>query len=443
MSISAHIVSALVRALIIAAIAVAASGPLLRAINGIRGRGRTIMWLLLLAPFLTPPLLVSYAYSRFALTLVASPWSHEMLYAGVLLFKLTPLAVIVRQLIPSPLSKKGRHCHQLLAAPTIFGSALFRLRGAGPAFWIAGALVLILAFADFELASLWSVKTWTVAIFDAQAGGLALRETLRLVAFPFAIQIIVLAPLVIRRPLVTRAPSADDPPSGNFAGLAYLTLAACVACALPFFFVAAHAAKGIRTIVENFVLGREILASLLFAFSAATLSAIAARRIGRWRIVCAVGLLGALVISLVILVIFQFPALHVAYDTPLPLLLALGTMLLPAAALLAHLLECQENSAAHHIARQIGSRRLAWELNVRPRLAAFGLLFFCAWSDFTASSILAPLRLTPAFVRLHNLAHYGQTAVLSAMLLAAVATPMLLLLLTAAAGRLYAREHGR
>ena len=89
------------------------------------------------------------------------------------------------------------------------------------------------------------------------------------------------------------------------------------------------------------------------------------------------------------------------------------------------------------------SRRLAWELDVQPRLVAFGVLFFVGYSDFTASSILAPIRLTPAFVRLHNLAHYGQTAVLSAMLLAAVATPVLLLLLTGAAGRLYARRHGR
>ena len=50
---------------------------------------------------------------------------------------------------------------------------------------------------------------------------------------------------------------------------------------------------------------------------------------------------------------------------------------------------------------------------------------------------------TPVFVRLHNLAHYGQTAVLSAMMLAAFATPILVLLLTGTAWRLYARGHGR
>ena len=76
-------------------------------------------------------------------------------------------------------------------------------------------------------------------------------------------------------------------------------------------------------------------------------------------------------------------------------------------------------------------------------LAAFALLFCWAYFDFTASSILAPIGLTAVFVRLHNLAHYGQTAVLSAMMLAAFATPAALLLLTLTAGRIYARRDGR
>jgi ABC-type Fe3+ transport system permease subunit len=440
-SVATQTALAVARALIIAAVALVASGPLLDAVKSVRERVRTMVWALLLAPFLMPPLLISYAYSRFALGLVASSWRHEMLYAGVLLLKLTPLAVIVRRLVPSPLSAKARHCHRLFATPTICARVLFRMRGAGPAPWIAGALVFLFAFADFELASLWNMRTWTVAIFDAQTGGLALRETLLLVALPAAIQIIVLALLVTRRPRFTPAVT-DDVPRRIRASFVYLALAACFVSLLPLVFVAAQAAKGMRTVIENFVLGREILASLLFALGAATVAAIAARGMGRWRILCGVGLPGALVISLVLLTLFQLPGLRLAYDTPVPLLLALSVVLLPAAGLLAHLLDSQENSSARHIARQIASRRLAWELDVQPRLAAFGVLFFAGYSDFTASSILAPIRLTPAFVRLHNLAHYGQTAVLSAMLLVAVATPLLLLLLTAAAGRLYARRHG-
>ena len=58
--------------------------------------------------------------------------------------------------------------------------------------------------------------------------------------------------------------------------------------------------------------------------------------------------------------------------------------------------------------------------------------------DFTASSILAPVGLTPVFVRLHNLAHYGQTAVLSAMMLAAFLAPVLAVALGGVVGRWYA-----
>jgi hypothetical protein len=137
------------------------------------------------------------------------------------------------------------------------------------------------------------------------------------------------------------------------------------------------------------------------------------------------------------------PLLRAAYDTPLPLLLALTIILLPLALLLDVLLLMRRLSPMRHIARQLGSRRLAWVLEWQPQIGAFALLFCWAYFDFTASSILAPVGMTPVFVRLHNLAHYGQTAVLSAMMLAAFATPAVLLLLTVAAGRIYARRDGR
>ena len=196
--------------------------------------------------------------------------------------------------------------------------------------------------------------------------------------------------------------------------------------------------------MENFVLGSEIAASVLFAFSAAVLASV------RFRGARAIpglpgipGLLGSLIIALLVLALFQTPLLRPAYDTPLPLLLALTIFLLPLALLLRALLEMRRTTPALHIARQVASRRLAWDLEWQPRLAAFGLLFCWAYFDFTASSILAPVGMTPVFVRLHNLAHYGQTTVLSAMMLAAFAAPVALLLLTIAAGKIYSRRDAR
>jgi hypothetical protein len=129
------------------------------------------------------------------------------------------------------------------------------------------------------------------------------------------------------------------------------------------------------------------------------------------------------------------------YDTPIPLVLALTVLLLPLAFLLGAL--WLRATAGLHIARQIPSRRLIWELQNRPRAIVCAILFCWAYFDFTASSILAPSGFTPVFVRLHNLAHYGQTAVLSAMMIAAFATPVAVLLLTGTALHLYARGHGR
>jgi hypothetical protein len=154
-------------------------------------------------------------------------------------------------------------------------------------------------------------------------------------------------------------------------------------------------------------------------------------------------LLGALLLALLLLTTFQLPALHPAYDTPLPLLLALTLLLLPLALPLRWLLDVNRRNPALHLARMTASPALIWRLDTSRRWLVASLLFCWAYFDFTAGSILAPIGLTPVFVRLHNLAHYGQTAVLSAMFLAAFAAPVTVLLFTAPAARWYARRDGR
>ncbi len=143
------------------------------------------------------------------------------------------------------------------------------------------------------------------------------------------------------------------------------------------------------------------------------------------------------------LALFQQGPLRAVYDTPLPLLLALILLLLPLASLLRYLLASRRPIEALHLARMLGNHRLLWELEGQRQLVALFALFGWAYFDFTASSMLAPVGVTPVFVRLHNFAHYGQTAALSAMLLAAFFTPLLGVALTVAATRLYARRNAR
>ncbi len=162
-------------------------------------------------------------------------------------------------------------------------------------------------------------------------------------------------------------------------------------------------------------------------------------------LLCLPGLLSALLLSLLVLAMFQLAPFRPAYDTPAPLLLALLLLLLPLAFPLRWLLDSAACDPALHLARtaagtahRSAARQLLWKLDGRRRFLAAFLLFCWAYFDFTAGSILAPVGLTPVFVRLHNLAHYGQTAVLSAMMLAAFAIPVLVLLFAGAAARFIA-----
>jgi ABC-type Fe3+ transport system permease subunit len=66
------------------------------------------------------------------------------------------------------------------------------------------------------------------------------------------------------------------------------------------------------------------------------------------------------------------------------------------------------------------------------------LLFVWAYWDLTASSILAPIGMTPVTVRLYNLMHYGQIAALSAMTCAAFAAPIFIFLLALGTRRWWA-----
>jgi ABC-type Fe3+ transport system permease subunit len=437
------------RSLVLAGLAVAIALPLVRSLATLPERRRSWMWALLLVPFLLPALLVSYAYAPLALRAMAVPAGLPLLHFFALFLRLVPVAVIALHFVPPLASAEARHCHALLA-PTVGERRLFLFRSAASGLWLAGGLVFLLAFADFELASLWNVKTWTVALFDAHAGGLALRESLRLAAWPLALQLLVL--LALSRLIGSTAEGAwaPSPPRTSRASNAYFASAAIVVGLLPLAIIGAQALTGLSTLVENFTLARELTASLAVALGAAVCASAAGHATLRRASVAAwlsgaPGLLGALVLALLLVALFNLPLFRPAYDTPLPLLLALTLLLLPLALLLRWRLAATEPNPALHVARlsKAPSVRLLWRLDGRRRFACFALLFYWAYGEFTASSILAPVGLTPVFARLHNLAHYGQTEVLSAMLLAAFLAPVTLLLLTAPIARFYPRRDGR
>jgi hypothetical protein len=220
-----------------------------------------------------------------------------------------------------------------------------------------------------------------------------------------------------------------------------LAIPALLLTGLPLARITWLAASGFTSLRTQGIFAADLLVSLGVATGASLGAWLLVRRAPAW---CALpGLLGAFVLSLLVLAALQLPGLRMLRDTPLPLLVVEALLLAPIALLLRMLLRAHTPRESLHLARMAGSRRLIWDLALAPRAGVFALLFTLAYFEFTAATILTPISLTPVFARLHNLAHYGQTAVLSAMLLAAILAPALLLALTLGAARAYARRDVR
>jgi iron(III) transport system permease protein len=451
-----------------------AAGTLLTRLPGRSSRlRRWTAWAVILAPFLMPALVVGYGYSNFSLSLVRHPGWNQALYCLLIAFRLAPVAAVVLLFAPSAVSHEALYCRRLAAARRGSGgmgeSLSFGVRGPLRVVAIAWAAAFLLAFGEFEIASLMGVRAWTVKLFDAHAGGLALSESLRLVLVPVAVQLVVLAialPVLFVQcgsgQVTGRPPSRHDRlPAVAAAGWA---LAACgVVVAVPAAIVLRGAGEGLRVAVQRPGLAREIGASLLFGASAAGLAFVVAgpfcrpprgHRSRLWRPAAAglaslPGLLGALVVALVTVWLFQWAAAGL-YSTPIPLIGALAAVLLPFAILLRVLLTVLQPREAVHAAELLGAgasggvrrhrRYLLWQLRLEPCFWALFLLFCWGYLDLTVSAVLAPPGTTPVTVRLYNLMHYGRTEVLSAMVCIAMLVPVLIVLLAGSGSRFLNRR---
>ena len=468
----------LLRSLIIGVLAVAAARLLLPLLADRRRPFRRAVWILLLAPYFTPVLLTGYAYANFSLSLIHHPTINAIFYSALLWWKFTPLAAVILFFAPMPLSAEAVHCHRLTSAvgrrcgaasddqqvaPTMasrLSEWAFLIRAGcarGPV--AAFAVVFLFAFAEFEMASLLVVKSWTVALFDAHAGGLALSESLRRMLGPLLCEAVAIAAVfvVLGKQQVNPARLNYGSRVGRRFAWCHLLIAFIFVLMIPAAMVLWGTVRGFGLLLENFVLSREIIAGLLFAAGASVLAGLAAFVLGAAAIghrmgsfVCktilaagvVAGLLGPLVLALAILAAVQLPGLISLRDTPVPLVFTLGLVLLPMALVLKWVLELTAHRSALHLTTLMQKSRavceLTWRLSTSGKFSAMALLFVWAYWDLTASAILAPIGMTPVTVRLYNLMHYGQIAALSAMTCAAFAAPILILLLALGTRRWWA-----
>ncbi|MFT5122522.1 MAG: ABC-type Fe3+ transport system permease subunit [Kiritimatiellia bacterium] len=422
---SVDLIITLIRALIVAALTILLAVPLARRLRS----GSTVIWIFAVLPFLVPPLLTGYTYTNAHGVLGWPMLAREGFYALLLVCRHLGPAAIVLALARPKIGASSRFALRMMTHPSLAMRMRTWFLGPGTGIVIAVLLVFLLAFLEFELASFFLVGSWSVKLFDAQVGGQQLATSLQQAGGPFVIAALLLAGLIWRFRASQRLPDVESEPSRPGSSWP-LWPALFLLFAWPLFDLLRDSLQGVQPLVQDFSIHREVLTSLGFALVAAWLAGhvVASERTAFRLVLTALpGLFGSLIIGLVLLRLFQQAVLHFAYDTPAPLLLGMIFSLLPMAVLLHLLADKYPHSGAFtaEMAHRPGAIR--WVLVTRRKLAGFLSLFCLGWFDLTLGSLLAPSGMTPITARLYNFMHYGQSQVLSAMVLVTLLLPLLVM----------------
>jgi hypothetical protein len=441
MTVASPTALAATRACVIALLAVPAALRALRWLRGVSPAAARSAFTATALVFFTPAMLAGYGWLPAVARWPGGSVAREIFYCAMLWVRLTPVAVLALWFANPGPGATAAHCIRLAGG----GGWRWLTRELGSAPWLAAAVVFLFAFQEFDLATSWGIRSWTVVLFDAQAGGLALGESLRFALPALGVELVVIT-LLLLGIRVLRPRSAKQErriPRGSLAALLPYSAAPVLFVILPACLVLRLGFDGFAAWIENITLAREMMNSLVLAVVCALLAwllaSLAERRMAL--LLAAPGMLGTLMLSLLIAAAAQ----HAGSigRTAGPLIVALVLQLLPLAFLLRALLAVGTDHTALHIARNAGARSAEWTLAHGPAAGAVLLLFGVAYSDFTASALLAPPQFTTVFVRIFNLMHYGQGAVLSAAVFIAVATPLLCLWLTRHLLRLYVARRVR
>lgn len=434
------VAESLLRAAGVALLAMLASGPVAR---WLRGRGPAAWFCAVALPAGLPPLLAAAGYAHHT-SVVVHALTRELLYALLLAGRSLPLAVLARMVAREHAGAEAAHALRMRFG--WWGSLLQRLRGRGRGAAAAFLLAFLPAFAEFDTASFLLAKSWAVNLFDAQAGGLPLAESLRRAAVPLALLAAAAAGLFVilaraGRHEMRRENGADARWAAGILAVMHLLL-----WIVPLALIAPSGLAGMVEWLARPSLLRELAASLVTAGAATLLAAWACRlRAGLAGAFALVGLAGPLLIGLVFLAGFSRFA-RPALDTPLPLWLAEAWVLLPLMLAMRRAggrgepdpLRAQMEllAAGTDQAHRRAARKLSWRMTAEAWAPAVTLGILRGAADLTLPSLLAPPHLPHAPVRLYNLMHYGHSDGLAAMILAGTIAPLLLVVAVLAAMRL-------
>ena len=404
---------------------------------------RALFLWLSLATLLMPGFAIGFTH--FGNAMKQDAFGRGLLHCLFTWLRFSPLALLVVWLMPPSFSGEAEHCLRIGTSLPWWARRKWELRAWGRSLWLGAALVFLLAFQEFEIATTWNLRAWPVALFDAQAGGLALRESLRLASLPFAIQAALIAGIAV---LLRDHSRSDERQRAHTARSAILWIIAPTGFMLLVIFPFVAIACGSSTLfysggIKAFELvpWRETWNAIGVAAAATTLAWLFSGwiengRRSRW-LFALPGLLGPMLCGLVLLAMLQVSPFHRLRDTVFPVVCGLALVLLPLALLLRFGIGSTRDSAALHIARTSGARCARWQIEGRPAVYAMLMLFCCGCGDFTINSLLAPPQFTNASVRLLNLLHYGRSDMLLIMFTMAFAVPFAVALFTAFIARFH------
>ena len=455
--------SSLARAVLVGVIAVLVSPAMSAWVLRRKPVHKNLALVATVAPFFAPELIVGYCYSTGTFSVVHLPLINCGMYTLLLLLKTLPVGVLAVLYSPGSLvSPVGFHCFQMLPP----GRRPWRAK---LDFWIRGPLCqrlpvfsfsFLMAYQEFEIASLMSVPSWTVDLFDAQAKAIQPLDTLRLLLFPLVTICVVVLPVV---GLMTRSKgkslrSAASPVSrGQWLGGVLIASGNLLLWGVPLLAIGEDGLRNFTALTRNTVVfhgfAREIGYALAFAFCASLITIFTARGLlrarqtcgGAARVCCSAallpGLTGALSVSLLFFVVIQQGWLIELRSTPVPAVAGLTVFLLPRAVLMLLMFQSQRRSAAIGSAELLSQSRqphqaasgfrLLWQFEDRALFWTFSTVFFWSFFNLTAASLLMPLSIVPLPTQLYNLMHYGRTMSLSAQTLLSVLVPVTVIALTA------------
>lgn len=454
------------RSLVISILGVLISRHLSKLVDSGPSKRSFLLFALILAPLLVPELIIGYAWSLIILKLAHYPFLIELVYSGLVLLKVVPVGMVCFCFTAPPLvspeadfiRKSARSTStQISSAASQWSFFLWKNLVRTFPIW---TLLFLLAFQEFEMASLIYRDSWTVWVFDAQAGGVPLTESLSYLGGPLLIELLLVTTVALllsriqnQAPLKQQHTLKGKLGFSQIALWVYLLTAFLMIVLVPFCFTGWGGLRALGRLFQNQLQLMGILQECGWGLLYGITAGIAAWGLASFffsenqssilkvlgLICCLPGLCGSLTLALVMASLFLTDFAHWLYNTPVALFVTLVLFLFPRAAFMKLIFRTQWQSESLFMTRVLSHSknqnqamkggRLHWGTSGRMQYWAVVLLAFWAYWDVTISAILAPNDAMTSAVRLYGLMHYGQNSILSAMTFLSLCIPVVVSLL--------------